>query len=73
MESLHLKRFADEGSRQAVAAAEAAATAAANQAAVRGAFKDGLKNKMATSRADKATTLQRDEAVHATILRHQVP
>ena len=73
MESLHLKRFADEGSRQAAAAAEgAAAAAAAGQAAGRAAFRDGLKNKMATARSDKANKLQRDEAVHAAILRHQV-
>lgn len=72
MESIHLKRFADEGSRQAAAAAEAAATAAAAHAASRSAFRGELKDKMATGRHEKATQLQRDEAVHAAILRHQV-
>lgn len=72
MESLHLKRFADEGSRQAAAVAEATAAAAAAHAAGRSAFRDGLKNQMATGRHEKATQLQRDEAVHAAILRHQV-
>lgn len=72
MESLHLKRFADEGGRQAAAAAEGAAAAAAAHAAGRSAFRDGLTSKMAAGRTDKATKLQRDEAVHAAILRHQV-
>lgn len=72
MESIHLKRFADEGSRQAAAAAEAAAAAAAAHAAGRSAFRGELKDKMATGRHEKATQLQRDEAVHAAILRHQV-
>lgn len=73
MESLHLKQFTDEGSRQAAAAAEAAAAAAAAHAAGRSAFRDGLKTKMAVGRTDKAVKLERDEAVHAAILRHQVP
>jgi hypothetical protein len=72
MESLHLKRFADEGSRQAAAVSEATAAVAAAHAAGRAAFRDGLKNQMATARHEKATQLQRDEAVHAAILRHQV-
>lgn len=72
MELIHLRRFADEGSRQAVAAAEAAAAAAAAHAAGRSAFRGELKDKMATGRHEKATQLQRDEAVHAAILRHQV-
>jgi hypothetical protein len=72
MESLHLKRFADEGSRQAAAVADATAAAAAAHAAGRSAFRDGLKNQMAAGRHEKATQLQRDEAVHAAILRHQV-
>lgn len=73
MESLHLKHFADEGSRQAAAAAEAAAAAAAAHTAGRSAFREGLKTKMAVGRTDKAVKLERDEAVHAAILRHQVP
>lgn len=72
MESLRLKPFADEGSRQAAAAADATAAASAGQAAVRAAFREGLKGRMAAGRSDKATQLQHDEAVHAAILRHQV-
>lgn len=72
MESLHLKPFADEGSRQAAAAADAAAAAAAAHAAGRSAFRGELTNKMATGRIEKTIKLQRDEAVHAAILRHQV-
>lgn len=72
MESLHLKPFADEGSRQAAAAADAAAAAAAAHAAGRSAFRGELTNKMAAGRIEKTTKLQRDEAVHAAILRHQV-
>lgn len=72
MESLHLKRFADEGSRQAAVATDGAAAATAAHAASRSAFRGELKSKMATGRHEKATQLQRDEAVHAAILRHQV-
>lgn len=72
MEAMHLKRFADEGARQDRAAAESATAAAGSQAAMRGAFREGLRNKMAAARADRTVKLQRDEAVHAAILRHQV-
>lgn len=72
MESLHLKRFADEGSRQAAAAADAGAAEAAAQAANRAAMHDGLRTKLAASRAEKSTKLQKDEAIHAAILKRKV-
>jgi hypothetical protein len=72
MESMHLKRFADEGSRQAMTAADSAAAEAAAQLARKAAMRDGQLGKLAAARADKSLRLQRDEAVHAALLKHQV-
>jgi hypothetical protein len=72
MESMHLKRFADEGSRQAMTAAESAAAEAAAQQARKAAMREAELGKLAAARADKSLRLQRDEAVHAALLRHQV-
>eukprot|EP00775_Hariotina_reticulata_P002553 gene2553-2855_t len=71
MESLHLKRFADEGSRQAAAAAEAGAAEAAAEVANKAAVHDNLRAKLAASRADKSAKLQRDAAIHAAILKRK--
>eukprot|EP00882_Tetradesmus_deserticola_P029294 GHRQ01032795.1.p1 GENE.GHRQ01032795.1~~GHRQ01032795.1.p1 ORF type:complete len:159 (+),score=30.02 GHRQ01032795.1:170-646(+) len=72
MESLHLKRFADEGSSQAMTAADRAAADAAAQLARRAAIRDGELGKLAAARANKSLKLQRDEAVHAALIKHQV-
>lgn len=72
MESLHLKRFADEGSRLATAAAEAAAAEKAMKESKRAAFRDSERTKLTAARNDKANRLDRDEAVHAAIIKHQV-
>eukprot|EP00878_Enallax_costatus_P042828 GHUV01050318.1.p2 GENE.GHUV01050318.1~~GHUV01050318.1.p2 ORF type:complete len:164 (+),score=66.55 GHUV01050318.1:1541-2032(+) len=72
MESLHLKKFADEGSRQTAAAAEGAAAEKARQDLKRATFRDTERAKLAVVRNDKANKLDRDEAVHAAILKHQV-
>lgn len=72
MESLHLKRFADEGARQASAAAEGNALEASVKQAQRGARREEELSKLAAGRSDKTTKLQRDEAVHAALLKHQV-
>jgi hypothetical protein len=72
MEALHLRRYADEGARQAAVAAQDAAAAAAAASAERAAFRDGLRGRLCANRTDRAAKLQRDEAVHAAILRHQV-
>lgn len=72
MESMHLKRFADEGSRQAMTAAELAAAEASTQQARKAAMREAELGKLAAARADKSLRLQRDEAVHATLLKHQV-
>lgn len=72
MESLHLKRFADEGSRQAAAVADAAAAEAAAEQASKAAMRSSLRGKLAAGRNERATKLQHDEAVHAAILKRQV-
>jgi hypothetical protein len=72
MESMHLKHFADEGSRQAMTAAESAAAEATAQQARKAAMREAELGKLAAARADKSMRLRRDEAVHATLLKHQV-
>lgn len=72
MESLHLKKFADEGCRQAAVAAESTAAEKAMKDMKQAAFRDAELNKLAAARSDKANRLNRDEAVHAALLKHQV-
>eukprot|EP00879_Flechtneria_rotunda_P030182 GHRR01032781.1.p1 GENE.GHRR01032781.1~~GHRR01032781.1.p1 ORF type:complete len:295 (+),score=115.10 GHRR01032781.1:141-1025(+) len=71
MQTLHVKRFIDEGERQAAAAADAAAAEAIARAAAKAAARIEELNKLAAARADKAAKLQRDDAVHAALLKHQ--
>lgn len=72
MESLHLKKFVDTGSRQEAAAAEMTAAEEAMRGAKRAAFITSERTKLAAARADKANKLSQDKAVHAAILKHQV-
>lgn len=71
-EALHLQHFSDEAARQAAAAADGAAVEAARQACDRAALRSSLRGQLAAGRSGRHAKLQRDEAVHAAILKYQV-
>ncbi len=72
MQSMHLKRFADEGAAQAAAAAEALAQERAAKKAAQGSFRQDVRHVMESTHTERVAKLQRDEAVHAALLKRKV-
>jgi hypothetical protein len=72
METMHLKPYFDEGSRQAAEAADALLESRHAKTASQAGFRGSIRDTMARSRQEKSTKLERDEAVHAALLKRKV-
>ena len=72
LSSLHLRRYTEEMYRQEQAAKSARVHDSSLMASQRATFRSSLLTKMEGARGDKMKKLQRDDAVHATLLKHKV-
>lgn len=72
MQTMHLKRFLDEGLHQQQAAFQAEQQAHADKAAVQDAFRTTVRSKLATGKLERVKQLEHDEAVHAAIMKRKV-
>ena len=72
MSSLHLRRYTEELYRQEQAANNALTQEKASMTHQRSTFRSSQITKMEAARGDKLKKLQRDDAVHATLLKHKV-
>lgn len=72
MSSMHLRRYTEEMYRQERLAQTGTLEERAAMASNRATFRSSQMTKMEQARADKLKKLQRDDAVHASLLKHKV-
>lgn len=71
-ETVHLERFTKEGMRQERSAARALIDSRAATVDLQLTARRGQLDRMGTARSDKSVRLQRDDAVHASLLKRKV-
>lgn len=72
MESMHLAQYSHEGARQQQAVLAGMLRDRQRKVADQGTFRAAQTGKMASARSDKAQKLNRDDAVHAALLKRKV-
>ena len=72
LETMHLKPYYDEGSRQAAEAADALLESRHAKTASQAQFRGSMRDTLARARQEKSTKLEKDEAVHAALLKRKV-
>ena len=72
MSSMHLRKFSEEMYRQERSANMGTLEERAALASHRATFRSSQMTKMEQARSDKLKKLQRDDAVHASLLKHKV-